>query len=294
MADLPTSTEELRALFKKGDDARDAGLPTNIPEVERIDNLSYGPDKKWNLLDIYLPKNRTGKVPTIISIHGGGWVYGTKETYQFYGMSLAKMGFGFVNFNYHLGPDVVFPGILDDVQMLMEWVEHNVEKYHLDLKNIFLLGDSAGGQMTEQYLAIATNDDFRKLFGYKPLNFKFNAAALNCGAYFMLDKGQTQGAVAAYFAPDAIKDKKELLNTEQYLTKKLPPLFIMTANEDFLHDNAVRLDGFLRAKGIEHELHIYGTPDNPKQHVFHCNVRDEVGQQCNKDETDFFKRYIVK
>ena len=64
---------------------------------------------------IYIYQKCAKKYSVIVHIHGGGWVYGTKETYQFYGMSLAKEGFAFVNFTYHLGPDVVFPGILEDV-----------------------------------------------------------------------------------------------------------------------------------------------------------------------------------
>lgn len=52
---------QMRELCKTSDERRDAGLPDEIPEVERFDNLSYGPDRKWNLLDVYLPKNRTKK-----------------------------------------------------------------------------------------------------------------------------------------------------------------------------------------------------------------------------------------
>ena len=38
--------EETRNAIKKGDDQRDAGLPTQIPEVERFDDISYGEDPK--------------------------------------------------------------------------------------------------------------------------------------------------------------------------------------------------------------------------------------------------------
>lgn len=285
---------KLRNAFKDGDNKRDAGLPTEIPEVERINDLSYGPDPKWNLLDIYLPKNRNGKVPTIINIHGGGWVYGTKETYQFYGLSLAKEGFGFVNFNYHLAPDVEFPSELNEVNDVMHWVAENGKKYDLDPDNIFIVGDSAGGQMAEQYLTILANDKFREKFGYEKPNLNIRAAALNCGAYFLLIPGIIEGAVDAYFTPEIVKKDKDLLETEKYMNNNLPPLFIMTANEDFLHDCALRLDGYLIAKHIPHELHIYGASDNPRGHVFHCNQKDDLARQCNLDELNFFRKYINK
>lgn len=246
------------------------------------------------MLDIYLPKKRTGKVPVIISIHGGGWVYGTKETYQFYGLSLAKEGFAFVNFNYRLAPDVHFPSEMDDVNRLMHWVADHGAEYDLDTDNVFLVGDSAGGQMAEQYLAILTNPDYRQLFAYDLPNLTVRAAALNCGAYFLLSPGSRNGAPAAYFTEDAISGKEELLNTEKYLTTALPPLFIMTASKDFLRDSAIRLDGYLLAKEIPHELHIYGDSENPRGHVFHCNQKDPLAKQCNLDELDFFRKYLKK
>ena len=74
---VPQSVKEavfnMRKDCKRSDDQRDKGLPTSIPEVERINNIQYGNDPVWNLLDIYLPRKRKGKVPTIIHIHGGGW-----------------------------------------------------------------------------------------------------------------------------------------------------------------------------------------------------------------------------
>ena len=68
------------------DDAkRNAGLVT--PEnVERFDNIPYG-DNERNILDVYRPKDHRGKLPVIVSVHGGGWVYGNKEIMQFYCMS---------------------------------------------------------------------------------------------------------------------------------------------------------------------------------------------------------------
>ncbi|MBR1622682.1 MAG: carboxylesterase family protein, partial [Pseudobutyrivibrio sp.] len=85
-------SDMIRKMFAEGDDKRDAGL-TTPDDVERFDDIIYGEDTKWQVLDVYRPKNVQGKLPVIISVHGGGWVYGDKERYQFYCMSLAERGF---------------------------------------------------------------------------------------------------------------------------------------------------------------------------------------------------------
>lgn len=285
--------KQLREVFKKGDDERDKGLPTTIPEVERFNNLQYGPDTKWHLLDIYRPKEKTGKLPIIINIHGGGWVYGTKETYQFYGMSLAKEDFAFVNITYRLAPEVVFPEELNDIHLAIHWIVNNADTYHLDVNNVFIVGDSAGGQMALQYVAILTNDSYRELFHYDKPELTLRAAAINCGASFMHLPGAISGAPESYFTPESLAKNSELLRTEEYLTADCPPLYIMTATDDFIRDASVRLDGYLLAKGIPHEFHLYGTPENPKAHVFHCNIKDDMANQCNQDELNFFRRYLV-
>ncbi len=286
--------KELKYLFKQADDKRDKGLPKSIAEVERFDDISYGSKEGWNLLDIYRPKRYEGKVPFIINFHGGGWVYGTKETYQFYGMSLAKKDFAFVNITYQLAPDSQFPDELDDINHAIHWITRHADDYDLDLSNVFFVGDSAGGQMALQYLAILTNSVFRDLFGYQKPALTVRAAAINCGVTFMNLPNSISGAVEAYFTKDSLQKHGELLLTEKYLTKACPPLFIMTATDDFIRDNAARLDGFLIAKNIDHEFHLYGTLDNPRGHVFHCNIRDDIAQKCNEDELNFFRNYIVR
>lgn len=287
------AAKAMNAMCKENDDKRDAGLPHDIPEVERFDDIAYGPKEKWNLLDVYLPRKRGKKVPTIISIHGGGWVYGTKETYQFFGLSLAKNGFAFVNFNYQLAPEVEFPSELDDINRAMHWVATHGSEYHLDLDNIFIIGDSAGGQMAMQYLTILTNDDFRQKFGYEKPNFIVRAAAINCGAAFLNLPGMIEGAPQAYFTDNVLETKKDMLETEEYITQDIPPLLLTTANQDFIRDCTVRLDGFLTAKHINHVFRSYGTPEEPKTHVFNYNVKDPVATKCNLEILDFFKQYLA-
>ena len=69
-----------RLLAGYGDKKRDKKL--KAPEdVTALKDIAYAGGGKYNLLDVYYPKGASGKLPVIVSIHGGGYVYGTKEVY---------------------------------------------------------------------------------------------------------------------------------------------------------------------------------------------------------------------
>lgn len=283
---------ELNKHLKESDDLRDKGLPRNISEVERFDNIAYGVVPKWQELDVYLPKERLGKVATIIHIHGGGWTYGTKETYQFFGLEFAKAGFGFVNFNYRLPPDVIFPGELDDVNLAMHWVAEHGAKYDIDTDNIVIMGDSAGGQMALQYVTLLTNKEYRAKFGYEKPNFTVRATVVNCAASFLTRPEVLSPPTKVYFTEEVLTQRSIMLETENYMTTDIGPLLLTTANADMLLEANARLDGYLLAKGINHEFKCYGDMGNPRHHVFNYNIRDSIAKQCNQDIAAFIQKHI--
>lgn len=288
--------QKMRKKFKDNDDKRDQGLPTSVPGVQRIDDLQYGQDPQWNKLDLYLPTNVNGKLPTIINIHGGGWAYATKETYQFYGMGPAKRGFAFVNPSYRLAPDVQFPEQLNEVNEYIHWVAANADKYNLDKENVFLIGDSAGGEMAEQYAAVLTNPAYRELCGYQLTDLHFRAVVLNCPATFMLDPSLIKGATKAYFPANVLANTRyrKMIEVEKYITKDYLPTFIATANEDFVRDCSIRLDGFLRGKGVEVVQRSWGDKKHPEKHVFMISQKDPLATAANDAEMAFFRQHLVK
>ena len=102
---MSAKSDAVRKSFKEFDDVRDAGL-TTPEDIVRFDDICYGEDINWQKLDVYRPKSAVGQVlPVSVSIHGGGWVYGDKERYQYYCMSLAQHGFAVVNYTYRLAPE---------------------------------------------------------------------------------------------------------------------------------------------------------------------------------------------
>ena len=288
--------QKMRLEWAAGDAKRDEGL--TVPEdITRFLDLRYG-EYAENLLDVYCPKGTDKPLPTIVSIHGGGWFYGDKKLYSHYCMGLARRGFTVVNFDYRLAPEHKYPAPLQDSCAVLHWMRENAETYFIDLNNVFLLGDSAGGQLCHQLLTIATNPTYAALFDFSPpKGFRVNACALNCGCYFLplsrLVTPKRCGAIfEAYFPEDYVPLLKQL-KAEKYATKDFPPAFVMSAANDYLRFMAKPMYRLLRRKGVEAELHIYGTKEQKEiGHVFHVNCKLPLAAKCNDDQCAFFRRYM--
>lgn len=286
---------EIREGFGASDKKRDQGLSTP-DDIVRCDDISYGPYGKWNLLDIYHTKGTDKCQPAIVSIHGGAWVYGTKEVYQFYGMNLARRGFAFVNFNYRLAPENKYPAALEDINQVFCFLKEHGSEYYIDTDNLFVVGDSAGAQLASQYLTIYSNPDFAKLFDFEVPDVKVRAAALNCGRYDTGKCAREQSDSPFLEYVGEITDQKlESLDTMKYLNESFPPAFVMSSHHDFLLPDARPMYEHLQKLGVECRLKIYGSPEQEEVgHVFHVNIRLKEAEVCNNEECEFFHRYICQ
>ena len=277
----------------RSDKKRDARIP--LPQgVRSCRDISYGPHGDANLLDVYYPEGTSGPLPTIVSIHGGGYVYGSKEIYRRYGMDMARRGFAFVNFNYRLAPKWKFPTPLADTAAVLEWVVKNQHRYHLDPDRIILLGDSAGAQLTSHYAAVHTNPDFAALFPIRRPNVNIRALGLFCGMYDIpkFAVGEHKGLARDYLGRkfNLTDDRLDVLG---HVTENYPPAFVITSCCDFLHDSAQPMYEFLREKGIDAEYHCYGSEDAKEVgHVFHVNIIHPEAVKCNDDAAAFFRNYV--
>lgn len=278
----------------KGDRERDALIP--LPEgVTEYRDIAYGSHGRDSLLDVYLPKGTAAPLPTMVSIHGGGYVYGSKEIYRRYGMDMAKRGFAFVNFNYRLAPKWKFPTPLFDTNAVMEWIMQNAERYHLDPDRIILVGDSAGAQLASQYAVIRTNPQYASLFSMRPASIHIRALGLNCGMYDMVVQASAlprKGLALDYLGKKLPADDPRFRVLEN-ITKNYPPAFVTTSCHDFLRVHAQPMYQFLTEKGIPCQWKCYGTEeDETVGHVFHVNIRLPEAVQCNEDAAEFFRRYV--
>lgn len=288
-------SEKLRAEFKKADDVRDA-LMSTPEDVDRWDNIVYGhTDREWQRLDVYRPKQAKGEdLPVIFSVHGGGWMYGDKERYQYYCMSLAQRGFAVVNFSYRLAPENKFPAQLEDLNLVCKWIMKRAGRFHFDTERIFAVGDSAGAQLLGLYAGICTNPEFAKKFDLQvPEGFAITAMALNCGVYEIKPKqGDLTSQIMEELLPEhGTEEELEKMNVLAGITDEYPPVFCMSAVADFLKDQAMLLSAKLIEQNVPFVLRIFGDKVNQLGHVFHCDIKTIDAAQCNDAECDFFREF---
>ena len=270
---------------------REIPLPTGITECR---NISYGSHGKWNLLDVYYPDGTVQALPTIVSIHGGGYVYGSKEIYRRYGMDMSRRGFAFVNFNYRLAPKWHFPAPLWDTNSVMEWICKNAVRYHLDPSRIIVVGDSAGAQLASQYAAIATNPKYAAAFRMKVPQITIRALGLNCGIYdpraFI---GNSNSGIQRDYLGKKVNGSDPRLKILDAIGSDYPAAHITTAYHDFLKDHAQPMYDLLSSKGIRCRLDCYGSEaDRTVGHVFHVTITHPEAVRFNDDAAAFFKEVL--
>lgn len=119
-------------------------------------DVAYGTDSEQKL-DIYRQGRRLGELewwrndssshPTLIFIHGGGWVGGKKETDITSITPYLQHGWNVVNLEYRKGENTA-PAAVEDVLCALEWIADHAEEYNLDMDRVVLSGGSAGGHLS--------------------------------------------------------------------------------------------------------------------------------------------------
>src|SRR6476646_3962162 len=108
-------------------------------------------------------RNSTGKSPTVVFFHGGGWVAGDLETHDRQARLLAiETGAVVVSVDYRRPPEVRFPGAFEDGFAGIRDVVARIAEFGGDKDRVGVAGDSAGGNLAAT-AAIACRDAGIKL-----------------------------------------------------------------------------------------------------------------------------------
>jgi acetyl esterase/lipase len=117
-------------------------------EYQVFPNLTYLIASNYEAkLDVYKRRDSTGPQPTLIFIHGGGWVQGSKEQSVMSLMPWLEMGWNVVNVEYRLGRVAPAPAAVEDCLCALRFVAAQAKTYDIDTSRLVLSGESAGGHL---------------------------------------------------------------------------------------------------------------------------------------------------
>ncbi|MBG6188661.1 carboxylesterase/lipase family protein [Flavobacterium sp. CAN_S2] len=134
-------------------------------------SISEGSSEDGLYLNLWLPAGtKSGaKLPVMVWIHGGAFVFGSGSQPDFSGVQFAKQGVILVTFNYRLGRlgFFAFPALskehpeepkgnyayMDQIAAL-QWVKKNIAAFGGNPKNVTIFGESAGGVSVHSLLTI--------------------------------------------------------------------------------------------------------------------------------------------
>jgi acetyl esterase/lipase len=139
----------------------------DVPRAADTSEVDLGLDVPYRVpgapeqkLSAMVPRNRTGLVPAVIFIHGGGWVSGTPDQYGFDMLRLAKLGYASVSVGYRLAPANKFPTPLSDVRCAIRWVRTTAKNFDVDTTRLVVAGTSAGGHLAAMVGLTANESTF--------------------------------------------------------------------------------------------------------------------------------------
>lgn len=215
-----------------------------------------------NKLDVIYPHNATAAVPTVIYIHGGGWIFGDKGAAVLEVLPYLKMGWAAVNVEYRMASASKAPGAVEDCRCALRWVVRNAKDYHIDPSRLVVTGHSAGGHLSLMTGMLKESDGLDN----------------NCPG----DKNEAEPRVAAIVNWYGISDVVDLLSGENrknyavmwlgslpdreeiarhvsplsYVRKDNPPIITIHGDADDVvpYNQAVRLREALDKAGVPNEL----------------------------------------
>ncbi|MBR4747945.1 MAG: alpha/beta hydrolase [Abditibacteriota bacterium] len=95
----------------------------------------------------YEPEGLGDCAPAFISIHGGGWIWGTAEDNVEFSTFIAEQGFKVFDIEYRLTGEARWPAQIEDCRTAVRHVRANHYNYGIDPGRIMAGGISAGGHL---------------------------------------------------------------------------------------------------------------------------------------------------
>lgn len=286
--------------FSKGDQASEAALAKHVPAgvVSRL-GVAYGAGKD-DVLDLYYPEGASS-LPTVVWVHGGGFIAGSKEGVANYLKVVAGNGYTAIAVEYSRGRGANYPKPLEQVNAALGFVSAHAAELHVSPASIVLAGDSAGAHIASQVALIITNPAYSKAIGIAPQLEPERLAGmiLVSGIYdpFTVDR---QGGRAWFnermmWAYAGVKslgadERFKLMSVPSHVTATFPPSYISSGNADPLAPQAVVLANRLQDLGVRTDVLFFPADHSPPlPHEYQFNLDRAEGQQALQRTVAFLR-----
>ena len=243
-------------------------IPTAIPDSVTpyldVEYARYGTRKL--LADIFVPQGKSGPLPTLVVVHGGGWLKGDKTKFRGLAIELAKRGYVTAAIEYRLGGEAKFPAGIQDCNAAVRFLRAEAKQFSVDPNRIGAVGGSAGAHLVG---LMATGADVKELQGdggHPDYSSQLQAAIAMAGPMQM-----TTGSVADRSRTDPEKSNSniwlgkgideapelyQLADAYLHVSKNTPPLLFMAGEFDKPERNEATREK-LKELGIPTGIKVY-------------------------------------
>jgi len=221
-------------------------------------------------LDVYRPLHPAGPTPVVVMIHGGGWLFGSKEDSVLYLLPYLQMGFAVVNVEYRMGSVSLAPAAVEDCLCALHWIGRNAKKYEFDLGKLVITGGSAGGHLALTTAMIPSSAGFENECAYEDdqgwtgtfVDSRPKVAAVVnwfgiTDVADMIQGPNIHGYAVSWLGnvPNR-EDLARRVSPLTYVRSGLPPILTIHGDADKLvpHSQAVRLHEALTRAGVRNQL----------------------------------------
>jgi acetyl esterase len=190
--------------------------------------------------------------PTLVYLHGGGWVMGSPWTHRRLAAELAIRGMLVVSVDYRRAPKHRFPGAVEDAAYALDWSRANAAQFGGDPEALLIGGDSAGANLAAGVLAAGRGAGVEAaLLCYGIFDFHRSLPVLS-GLLGGPDAGSQR-----YLEPDqfdALRGDPRL--SPERDVSGFPPTFLTVGEHDPLRPESESLAAELDAAGVDHQLWV--------------------------------------
>jgi acetyl esterase len=293
----------IRVAFDVGGRQMNAALASRVPAgISSQLDQSYDPSDPRERLDVFYPAAVTREgtaLLTVVWIHGGGFLAGSKQDVANYLKILASGGYTVAGVDYALAPENTYPTPLRQVNAALEFLTREAARLHVDPGRIVLAGDSAGALLAAQLANVMTSPDYARIIGIVPALQPGQIAGvlLYCGPYDV--RPSKPGAAPGWFMHTVLWSyfgRRDFANDPllptlrivDYLSPQFPPSFISVGNADSLSRQSHLLALALQRYGVAvHTLFFDANHVPPRPHEYQFNLQTAEGRQSLAESLQF-------